>query len=54
MGWFDEQIRERKEADQEAFEETFRQIAGAILGRSMGDALNQDREAAADAVGCEQ
>ena len=51
MSWFDEQIRERKEADQNAFEESFRQIAGAILGQPMDDALNQDYKITADAVG---
>ena len=33
MGWFDEQIRERREQDQRAFEESFASIAGAVLGR---------------------
>ena len=51
MSWFDEQIRERKEADRNAFEESFRQIAGAVLGRGMDDALDQNHKITADAVG---
>ncbi len=33
MGWFDEQIRERRRRDQQAFEEGVESIAGAVLGR---------------------
>ena len=43
MGWFDEQIRERKEADRAAFEDSFEAIAGAVMGRRMSDALNDNR-----------
>ena len=32
MGWFDEQIRSRKLSDDEAFAESFADIAGAVLG----------------------
>ena len=38
MGWFDEQIRERKRQDQQAFEEGFASIAGAVLGRPVASA----------------
>ena len=51
MGWFDEQIRARKEADQSVFEESFLDMAGAIVGRRMSAALNDDRQLAADAIG---
>ena len=50
-GWFDEQIRLRKDADENAFEDSFLQIAGAVMGRRMSDILNDDRQAAADAIG---
>ncbi len=51
MGWFDEQIRERKEADRQAFEDSFMQIAGAVMGRRMSQALDDDRTVTTDAVG---
>ena len=50
-GLFDEQIRLRKDADENAFEDSFLQIAGAVMGRRMSDILNDDRQAAADAIG---
>ena len=51
MGWFDEQIRNRKEADRAVFEESFEQMAGAVMGRRMSRALNDDRQITADAIG---
>ncbi len=51
MGWFDEQIRARKEADRSVFEESFEEIAGAVMGQRMSQALNDDRQITADAIG---
>ena len=51
MGWFDEQLREREQADNAAFEDSFEAIAGAIMGRRMSRALNDDRQVPTDAVG---
>ncbi len=51
MGWFDAQIRSRKEADQAVFEDSFQEMAGAVMGRRMSKALNDDRQITADAVG---
>ena len=51
MGWFDEQIRNRKEADQAVFEESFEHMANAVMGRRMSRALNDDRQITADAIG---
>lgn len=51
MGWFEEQIRERKEADQALFEDSFRAIAGAVMGRRMSEALNNERQVTTDAIG---
>ena len=51
MGWFEEQIKQRKQADDDAFSDSFRQIAGAIMGRRMYDALNNDRQVTTDAIG---
>ncbi len=43
MGWFDEQIRQRKEHDDEVFSDCFASIAGAVLGGKMSAALQNDR-----------
>ena len=51
MGWFDEQIRNRKKADQAVFEESFEQMASSVMGRRMSRALNDDRQITADAIG---
>ncbi|MBO4452745.1 MAG: NHLP family bacteriocin export ABC transporter permease/ATPase subunit, partial [Clostridia bacterium] len=51
MGWFDEQIRARKEADRTVYEESFEQMANAVMGRRLNAALNNDREITADAIG---
>ncbi|MBO4331172.1 MAG: NHLP family bacteriocin export ABC transporter permease/ATPase subunit, partial [Oscillospiraceae bacterium] len=51
MGWFDEQIKARKEADSAVFEDSFRRIADAVMGRRMSRALNDDRRITEDAVG---
>ena len=50
MGWFDEQIRNRKEADQAVFEESFEQMASAVMGKNMNRALNDNRQITADAI----
>ena len=38
MGWFDEQIKARKQADLDTFEDSFQAIAGAVMGRRMSRA----------------
>ena len=50
MGWFDEQIEERKRADSEALEESFLRIAGAVMGKRLSAALNDQRRSAKDAI----
>ena len=50
MGWFDEQIRERKKNDEEVFEESFIDIAGAVMGRRVRAALRDERRSSRDAV----
>ena len=50
MGWFDEQIKNRKNADQAVFEESFEQMADAVMGRRMSKSLNDDRQITADAI----
>lgn len=51
MGWFDEQLRERENADNAVFEDSFQAIAGAIMGQRMSQALNDDRQMTTDAIG---
>ena len=41
MGWFDEQIRQRKISDQEAFEDSILRMASAVLGRGAAGVLDE-------------
>lgn len=41
MGWFDEQLRERRKKDNENFEAAMKSIAGAVLGKKLANALNE-------------
>lgn len=50
MGWFDEQIKERKKRDSDVFEEAFVGIADAVTGARASAALAGDRERAKDAI----
>ena len=43
MGWFEEQINERREADLEALKDSFQKIAGVVLGQRIAQRLNDDR-----------
>ena len=51
MGWFDEQIKDRIKADNEAFEESFIKAAGIVMGRKLSAAMYDQRRAATDAMG---
>ena len=51
MSWFDEQIRDRIKADNEAFEDSFVRAAGIIMGSRLSAAMNDQRQAATDAIG---
>lgn len=50
MGWFDEQIRQRKQNDDEVFATAFADMAAAVMGEHVGAALRDERAAARDAV----
>lgn len=50
MGWFDEQIKQRKQKDDEVFAESFVHLAGSVMGEKMQAALNDDRQLAKDAL----
>lgn len=43
MGWFNEQIKERKISDNNAFETSFDNITASVLGKKMSSALNDSR-----------
>lgn len=51
MGWFEEQIRLRRQADREKLADSFDDLAGAVMGARMSRALNDDRNRTLDAVG---
>lgn len=44
MGWFDEQIKQRKQNDQDVFADAFINIAGAVIGSRLSSALNDERQ----------
>lgn len=44
MGWFDEQIKQRKQNDQDVFTDAFINIAGAVMGSRVSTALNDERQ----------
>lgn len=50
MGWFDEQIKQRKRNDDAVFEEAFTDIADAVLGSKMSSAFKSDEKKAQDAI----
>ncbi len=43
MGWFDEQIRLRKQNDQDTFEESIFHMASAVLGKQRAGTLDDER-----------
>ena len=50
MGWFDEQIKQRKQNDDQLFEEAFVRIADAVLGTKMSAAYISDEAKAGDEI----
>ena len=51
MGWFDEQIKQRKQSDDQLFEEAFVRIADAVLGTKMASAYQTDEAKASGEIG---
>ena len=51
MGWFDEQIRQRVQSDQEVLEDSFYQMAGAVLNKWDADRIEDERLVAREALG---
>ena len=50
MGWFDEQIRQRKLSDQEIFEDSLFRMASAVLGKQHAGRLGDERIITKEAV----
>ncbi|MBR4473730.1 MAG: NHLP bacteriocin export ABC transporter permease/ATPase subunit [Oscillospiraceae bacterium] len=50
MGWFDEQIRERKVRDQEVFEESIFRMAAVVLGKQKAGIVDSDRIVTKEAI----
>ena len=50
MGWFDEQIRLRKINDEELFEESFLDMAGAVMGKRLLASLESHRVKTKNAI----
>ncbi len=50
MGWFDEQIKDRKRNDDDAFAEAFANMACAVTGKKIEASLNNDRTVTKDAI----
>lgn len=50
MGWFDEQIRQRKLSDQEIFEDSIFRMASVVIGRQRAAVLDDNRIVAKQAI----
>ena len=50
MGWFDEQIRQRMQNDQDVFEDAFERLAGSVLGSRTAARLHNERTIARAAL----
>lgn len=50
MGWFDEQIRDRKQNDDDAFAEAFANMASAVMGKRIEAGINDNRAVTKDAI----
>ncbi|HJC23902.1 MAG TPA: NHLP bacteriocin export ABC transporter permease/ATPase subunit [Candidatus Eisenbergiella merdavium] len=50
MGWFDEQIRQRKQNDDDIFAESFVNIADAVMGARGSSAFRDQRKLTKDAI----
>lgn len=50
MGWFDEQIRQRKQNDDAVFSEAFVHIADSVMGKRFSHAARNDQQAVQGAI----
>ena len=51
MGWFDEQIKQRMETDQNVLEDSFFRMASVVMDKWSADRLEDDRLIANEAIG---
>ena len=51
MGWFDEQIRQREESDQNILEESFFRLASVVMDKWTTDRLEDERLITSEAIG---
>ena len=50
MGWFENQIEERREADQQLLEDSFVRVAGVVLGKRSAQKFRDDRIVVKNAI----
>lgn len=50
MGWFENQIEERREADQQLLEDSFVRISGVVMGHRTAQRLSDERMITKDAI----
>ena len=50
MGWFEEQIEQRKQYSEEAFEEAFYKLSDSITGKNVSKAMEDDAKKTRDAI----
>ena len=50
MGWFENQIEERRAADQQLLEDSFAKVAGVVLGERTAQRLRDERIVTKDAI----
>ena len=50
MGWFEEQIKQRKKYSDDAFEEAFYKVADAVTGKNVAKAMQDDSKRTEDAI----
>ena len=50
MGWFEDQIIERRSAEQRALEDSFEKVAGVVLGKQVANRLNDKRIVSANVI----
>ena len=50
MGWFEQQIKQRKQYSDEAFEEAFYRVADAVTGKNVSKAMEDDARRTKDAI----
>ena len=50
MGWFDEQIKQRKQNDEDIFADSFLNLAGSVLGTKISSAMKDERQLIKNAI----